>query len=284
MLLRKRILPKTLTDIGATLFLFVAIPLISTFEFAIVLPLFYDFHTWPYYFHLFAGSFIIFNIVSNQFALILCDTSIRGAKLVPPVDNELHMKLWRMCAVCETLTPPRAWHCNTCNTCILKRDHHCAFSGCCVGHTNHRYFLMLVMYICIGTAYATAFNTYFIWVMNADAFRNVYTVLKLLFPFAMIALEPSWEQLYLTAYLINLIGMLFTGFLFAYHVQNLSRGTLVHDRKDVAPLFDLGWRRNREMVFGRRWYLTWLSPFVHSDLPHDGIHWETVLNESGKNR
>lgn len=283
MLLRKHILPKTVTDIGATAFLAVAIPLIYTFELTVVLPLFHDIQYWPYYVHLIAATFVLFNIVTNQIALILCDTSIRGAQLTPPIDNELHMQLWRMCAVCETLTPPRSWHCNTCDTCILKRDHHCAFSGCCVGHKNHRYFLMLVMYLCIGTAYATVYNTYFIWVINAPVFWNLYTVLKIMFPFAMIALEPSWDQLYLTVYLINVIGMLFTGFLLIYHAQNLAKGSLVHDRNEAA-LYNLGWHRNLEMVLGRRWYLTWLSPFVHSELPHDGIHWESVLQESGKNR
>jgi palmitoyltransferase len=41
---------------------------------------------------------------------------------------------WKLCVVCEAVTPPRAWHCNVCNICILKREHHCMFVGYCVGH------------------------------------------------------------------------------------------------------------------------------------------------------
>jgi len=41
---------------------------------------------------------------------------------------------WKLCVVCEAVTPPRAWHCNICNVCVLKREHHCMFVGYCVGH------------------------------------------------------------------------------------------------------------------------------------------------------
>lgn len=283
MLIRKSILPRTPTDIGSSLFLLLCIPLIYLFELSVVLPVFYDSNTFIFYFHAVMGTFVLINIITNQFALILCDTSIKGKQLTPPAGNETHLKLWRMCAVCETITPPRSWHCSTCRTCILKRDHHCVFTGCCVGHLNHRYFMMLVFYLCVGTAYASAFNNYFIFVVHADRFLELYTILKIAFPFIMIAFEPSVNQLYLTGYLINMIGMLFTGFLLAYHVQNLRTGSLVHDRSSPA-FYNLGLRRNIEMVFGKRWYLTWLSPFVHSELPHDGIHWETVLEQSIKKR
>lgn len=99
----------------------------------------------------------------------------------------------------------------------------------------------------------------------------------------MIAWEPSMDQLYLLGYLVTMIGMLFTGFLLIYHCQNMREGSLVHDRGS-KPLYNLGLKRNMKMILGERWYLTWLSPFVHSELPHDGIHWETVLEESIKNR
>ena len=34
--------------------------------------------------------------------------------------------------------------CSTCNVCILKREHHCMFAGYCVGHNNHRYFILFL--------------------------------------------------------------------------------------------------------------------------------------------
>ncbi|XP_037046700.1 probable palmitoyltransferase ZDHHC24 [Bradysia coprophila] len=278
MKIRKSILPHGLTDMGSTVFLAICIPAVFIFEIVIILPAFFEPGTLMYILHIVLGTFLLFNVTANKITMMLRDTSIKGEKLVPSERTE---KLWKMCAVCETLTPPRTWHCNTCNTCILRRDHHCAFTGCCVGHTNQRYFLMLLGYLFLSTFYASLYNNYFIWVIHADKFLKSATILKLAFPLFMIAWDQSTETCYLAGYLINMVGVFFIGFLLIYHMRNVLRGTLTHE-KTLA--YDLGVKRNIEMVFGVRWYLTWISPFVTSDLPHDGIHWGDVLEEASKNR
>lgn len=278
MKIRKSILPRGLTDIGSTLFLAICIPAVFTFEIVIILPAFFEPGTFLYILHIVLGTFLLFNITANKITMMLRDTSIKGEKLVPNAKTE---KLWKMCAVCETLTPPRTWHCNTCNTCILRRDHHCSFTGCCVGHTNQRYFLMLLGYLFVSTFYASLYNNYFIWIIHADKFLKTTTILKLAFPLFMIAWDQSIETCYLAGYLINMVGVFFIGFLLIYHMRNVLRGTLTHEK---TLTYDLGIKRNIEMVFGVRWYLTWISPFVSSDLPHDGIHWGEVLEEASKNR
>lgn len=281
MKLRRYFLPHTITDVGSTFFLAIIAPTIFYFELFEVLPSVYAPGTWQFYVNAGVGTFCLFNIVTNQLAMMLTDTSIQGVHLIPPHNNTLHMKLWRLCDVCETLTPPRSWHCNVCNVCVLKRDHHCAFTGNCVGHKNQRYFMMLVFYLFVGTTYANLFNNYFVWVVNAQRFWHLSTIFKIMFPFVVIVVDPSWEQLHLTFYLICMLGMLFTGFLFVYHCQNLQTGSLVHEHKNKA-LYDLGWTENIRMIFGARWYLVWLNPFVRSELPHDGVHWESVLERSIK--
>ncbi|KAG4066973.1 hypothetical protein HA402_007721 [Bradysia odoriphaga] len=278
MKIRKSILPHGLSDMGSTVFLAICIPAVFIFEIVIILPAFFEPGTLMYILHIVLGTFLLFNVTANKITMMLCDTSIKGEKLVPSERTE---KLWKMCAVCETLTPPRTWHCNTCKTCILRRDHHCAFTGCCVGHTNQRYFLMLLGYLFVSTFYASLYNNYFIWVIHADKFLKNATILKLAFPLFMIAWDQSIETCYLAGYLINMVGVFFIGFLLIYHMRNVLRGTLTHEK---VMAYDLGIKRNIEMVFGVRWYLTWISPFVTSDLPHDGIHWGDVLEEASKNR
>lgn len=45
------------------------------------------------------------------------------------------------CQSCRKYVPPRTYHCKTCGTCILRQDHHSVWLNCCVGRSNHRFFL-----------------------------------------------------------------------------------------------------------------------------------------------
>lgn len=140
--------------------------------------------------------------------------------------------------------------------------------------------MWLLVYLFIGTVYASIFNNTFIWIVHGDLYRNNITLLKIVFPLMMLVYDVSVTQFYLLMYLINMIGMFFTGFLLFYHGRVIVSGRVTHE---ATQQFDLGRWKNVRMVLGRRWYLTWLAPFVDSPLPHDGIHWDQVLEESVKN-
>lgn len=278
---RKNIAPHIIPDIAATLFLTFVIPITFWFEIFIVLPEFHAIGSKFYIFTFIAGVYLLLNVKANMLAVMLCDTSIKGKILNPPED-ESKKELWRLCTVCETLAPPRSWHCNTCKTCILKRDHHCIFTGCCIGHSNHRYFLMLLLFLFIGTAYASVYNTIFIWWVHADTYANWVTAVKMIFPLMMFVIEVTSGNSYLLLYELNLIGMGISLLLLIYHGNIVLDGAVAHERKN--PLYNLGWKQNLKMVLGERWYLVWISPFIESKLPHDGIHWEDIKLDSTKNR
>lgn len=126
MRLRARPFPKTINDGATTIFLAFAIPLTYWFELWIVTPAVMPSPLWST-FNFVLGSFILFNVVSNMTAVMLCNTSIIGENIVRPA--KANGNLWKFCSICETVTPPRSWHCSTCGVCILKRDHHCMFTG-----------------------------------------------------------------------------------------------------------------------------------------------------------
>lgn len=272
---RSNILPKTIGDACVTTFVFFIIPTVYWFEIFLVLPTFYEAGSIVYKFHIVAGTFILFNISSNLIATILCDTSIKGKVLPSTLGTN-----WRFCVVCESTAPPRSWHCNICKTCILKRDHHCIFTSCCIGHYNLRYFLMFVFYLFIATIYATYYNTYFI--LNYVDFKNIYTYIRLIFPLAMVFVDLSHGQFYIFLYLIIIIGGVFTGVLLYYHTKLMLIGMVTYEKNHSISLYNMGRKRNIQEVLGYKWYLTWISPFVISELPSDGINWSVRNTQKNK--
>ena len=58
----------------------------------------------------------------------------------------------RFCRDCLVYKPPRAHHCSVCNACTLKWDHHCPWTGNCIGFNNHRFFFLFLLWAAIGCA------------------------------------------------------------------------------------------------------------------------------------
>lgn len=50
------------------------------------------------------------------------------------------------CKKCNLLRPDRAHHCSACKRCVLRFDHHCPWTGNCIGHLNHKYFILFLFY------------------------------------------------------------------------------------------------------------------------------------------
>lgn len=275
MRLRRNILPKTIKDALVTTFVVLIIPIVYKFEMFTVLPYFYNTDSVWYTFHFVLGTFILANISSNFLAIVMCDTSIVG-KILPSAMQ----KHWRFCSVCECVAPPRSWHCDICKTCILKRDHHCIFTSCCIGHHNLRYFLMFIMYLFISTVYASYYNIYFVW--RFIEINSLLTILKIIFPLAMVFVELTIVQFYLFLCIIIAIAGIFTGVLLYYHTNLMLRGMITYENNHKITMYDCGYKNNVKEVLGERWYLVWICPFIKSELRSDGIHWDIKNSEKAK--
>lgn len=271
MIVRSRILPRSLSDMCSMIFILTIIPLIYWFELWVVFPELFKDAFKNYIFHFILGNFMMINIVGNFTYAVLHDTSVE--RTIIPVSQASVQNGWRLCVTCETLAPARSWHCNTCNVCILKRDHHCIFMGCCIGHFNHRFFLVFLFYMLLATSYAFFYNNYFIW--NRIHFEFPMSIIKIIFPLAIFAFgfDDSMDQFYLLLYIICLIGMLYTSVLFTYHMQLVLNGCVANESNKKDYTYNFGWQQNMKEVFGKRWYLTWIFPYIKSDLPQNGIVW-----------
>ncbi|XP_030033069.1 probable palmitoyltransferase ZDHHC24 [Manduca sexta] len=248
--------------------LLVLIPSFMYFELCVVLPVVVEEWTLKHLMHLFCATFLLFNIIGNMLYGMFTNTSIKGRLF------EGHKKDdWTMCDVCECLRPPRAWHCTTCDVCILKRDHHCTFFACCVGYFNHRYFIYFTFYIFIAMVYSFYYNVQFLSLFIT--WNHGFVLIKFLLPLASFVIDFGDESLYVFLVVMNVIVGLFSGFLFIYHFNNILKGRLVPEISSYSENFvhNKGWKLNLIEVLGHRWYLTWISPFIHSPLQGNGYIW-----------
>ncbi|XP_065395698.1 palmitoyltransferase ZDHHC19 [Macaca fascicularis] len=53
------------------------------------------------------------------------------------------------CPQCCFHRPPRTYHCPWCNICVEDFDHHCKWVNNCIGHRNFRFFMLLVLSLCL---------------------------------------------------------------------------------------------------------------------------------------
>lgn len=67
--------------------------------------------------------------------------------------SELYQSKLSYCKHCRIYKPLRAHHCSICRICILKMDHHCPWINNCVGQNNHRYFILFLTHLLIGSLY-----------------------------------------------------------------------------------------------------------------------------------
>lgn len=276
---RKRLLPKTFADYSAVILMVSMFPIIYWFEVFMVIPQYFGDRNAIYIFHCIISTYLLINVVGNYVAVYVTDTSIDGKFL----SSELKPK-WKFCASCDCITPPRSWHCNACNTCILKRDHHCNFTSCCIGHYNQRYFIMFLFYFTLSGIYCTYFNAFYVWKYTSLTLSGF---LKLFLPLAALVFgsDAFTLQFYRLLCVFTMVAMVAGSVLFFYHFNNICNGMVMYEKGKNIKDYDLGnAKENIRIVFGNRWYLTWISPFVTSELPTDGIHWDEIklLTSKGK--
>ena len=65
---------------------------------------------------------------------------------------------------------------SVCGVCVLKREHHCMFAGYCVGHFNHRFFVLFLAWLWLGVLYCTYLNSLYVWTGENSHFKEYHPV------------------------------------------------------------------------------------------------------------
>ncbi|KAL9655034.1 hypothetical protein ABK040_008817 [Willaertia magna] len=84
-------------------------------------------------------------------------TSVTGEKNKKPqykdfTCNGFKMRL-KYCSTCKIYRLPRTSHCRRCNSCVDRFDHHCPWTGTCIGRRNYKYFYFFVLFTTIAMIY-----------------------------------------------------------------------------------------------------------------------------------
>lgn len=265
----RRHLPRTSGDCLALAFMVIAVHVIVLFELLVIVPsLHRDSETpnFDYWSHVLLGFFLYLNVMVSIALSVLNDTT-SGSTILPSILKPG----WRFCSACEANAPPRSHHCWMCRACVLKRDHHCLFTGKCVGFTNHRYFINMVGYLCIGALYCNYLNMEFVWEILGGL--SIKAILTMVMPIIAWAIGLTETYTFTVAFISStcVFGFLLLGTLLFYHLVNIFNGQTTYERAQGIRDYNCGWKENLRQVFGEKWYIAWASPVIPSNMPGDGI-------------
>ncbi|KAJ8288815.1 hypothetical protein COCON_G00014740 [Conger conger] len=154
--------------------------------------------------------------------------------------------------------------CKLCKKVILKRDHHCFFTGNCIGNRNMRYFIMFCIYTSCTCLYSLVLGVAYLTVEYSISFENPLTFLTLL-PlstgyFFLGTISGLQFFLVLMLYVWLGIGLTCAGFC-CQQVLLVGRGqTWCQFRRGQLVEAPTSWRANLRDVFGTRWLLGFFMP------------------------
>ncbi|TRZ02070.1 hypothetical protein DNTS_016491, partial [Danionella cerebrum] len=187
-----------------------------------------------------------------------------------PVHTRTAAGAIRYCHHCQLIKPDRCHHCSVCQKCVLKMDHHCPWLNNCVGFSNYKFFLLLLLYsLLYCLLIISSVTPTFIQLWQGKMFDSC---VKLHVLFLM---------------LVSIIFAFTVCVLLVFHIWLLLCNKTTLEWLSVpffvdgpgSEAFDVGVRANLSQVFGKKKRL-WLFP-VFSRW-QDSLHTLPVMNGDGQ--
>jgi hypothetical protein len=174
----------------------------------------------------------------------------------------------RYCLKCKKFKPDRAHHCKFCNCCTLKMDHHCPWVGNCIGFRNYKFFLNMIFYALVNSAYFTyIFSDVIRYLIIEEKIVSLKLLLFVVLYFFMIMVMLSLAIFNIFHLWITVKN--FTTFEFVTHFVRAKQNP------NTRSQYDITYWENFKQVYG--WNpLLWLLPVdpISSSKWHNGFNFK----------
>ncbi|XP_060037312.1 palmitoyltransferase ZDHHC22 isoform X1 [Erinaceus europaeus] len=162
--------------------------------------------------------------------------------------------------------PPSTHFCRVCARVALRHDHHCFFTGNCIGGRNLRNFVLFCLYTSLACLHSAAAGLAYISAVLTVSFAHPLAFLTLLptaiGQFFSGAVLGSEMLVILMLHLWLAVGLACAGFC-CHQLLLILRGQTRHQARRGVAGGARPWRKNLQEVFGKRWLLGLLVPVVN---------------------
>ncbi|XP_076456569.1 putative palmitoyltransferase ZDHHC24 [Babylonia areolata] len=197
--------------------------------------------------------------------------------------GERGLVTWRRCERCDVDVPPRAVHCRFCRTCVLRRDHHCHLVGCCIGHRNQRFFVVLAaqsaVLSCVGGYLSLSFLYHLHHLHHPQHLSLwVYFLPVTLWKWLWGGVSSLQAILTFHSYMLCLFGPISSHYFVTQMCLIGSGRTKREVQRRMKVVVTSSVCTNLRLVFGPCWYLSLLLPLPHLLFPqqHQGLSYHHV--------
>jgi palmitoyltransferase len=190
-----------------------------------------------------------------------------------------------ICSTCSVAQPPRSHHCKVCNRCVLKLDHHCYFTACCVGFYNQRYFVVFTFYAAVSCAVGSLLIIVYLTHtgLSVQSWLDLFHYCPAVGLIEWLIGRMSTAHLLLTTQLT--MALLSSGAslqFFIWQMYTIVHGQTTYEAKHGVNRYrrDSSTGSNLREVFGPFWLINFLWPL--RTLPDgDGIVWQLQKTVKG---
>lgn len=198
-------------------------------------------------------------LVTNYWKCVWVDSSTHSLVEKPTVQQDG----WRYCpySSCAGSVPVNSRHCHQCDICVIQRDHHCHFTGRCIGQNNLPYFMVLISSLFALTLVYTLANIVYITTHETPGTMlvTILAPIQVLWYFlGYVTFSHCLISLNVVVSMLSLVGsivLLYHEYMLLFHNKPYITKSM-----PVSSCVQMSRTERLTEVFGKKWYRFYLDP------------------------